>query len=99
MSGTSAEALLAGAEKNAASTGGWFSSSSSKHEQSIELFKGAASKFRVENRMDEAGRALVRAAQMELKTGEKDFAANTFYEASKCFRMGNPRRECVGRAC
>lgn len=87
MGGTSAEELLRSAEKKASATGGWFSSSSSKHEESIELFKAAANKFRVENRLTEAGRALVRAAEMEIKTGEQDFAANTYYEASKCFRM------------
>lgn len=88
--GTSAEELLRSAEKKASSTGGWFSSSSSKHEESIELFKEAANKFRVDNRMTEAGQALVRAAEMELKTGEKDFASNSYYEASKCFRMTRP---------
>ncbi|WFD32672.1 vesicular-fusion protein S17 [Malassezia sp. CBS 17886] len=88
--GTSAEELLISAEKKASSTGGWFSSSQSKHEESIELFKAAASKFRVDNRMSEAGQALIRAADMEIKLGEKDFAANTYYEASKCFRTVRP---------
>lgn len=99
MGSTSAEALLASAEKKAASTGGWFSSSSSKHEQSIELFKAAANKFRVDNRLDEAGRALVRAAEMEVRTGEKDFAASTYFEASKCFRLSNPAQavNAIGR--
>ena len=86
----SAEQLLASAEKKASSTGGWFSNSSSKREQAVELFKEAANKLRVENRMGEAGQALVRAADVELQTGERDFAANTFYEASKCFRMARP---------
>ncbi|WFD00162.1 vesicular-fusion protein S17 [Malassezia yamatoensis] len=90
MVGTSAEELLRNAEKKATASGGWFSSSSSKHEEAIELFKAAANKFRVDNRLTEAGRALVRAAEMEIKTGESDFAANTYYEASKCLRITDP---------
>ena len=88
----SAEQLLASAEKKASATGGWFSSSASKHEESIELFKAAANKFRVDNRLTEAGHALVRAAEMEIKTGEPDFAAGSYYEASKCFRMTDPHQ-------
>ena len=70
----SAEQLLASAEKKASSTGGWFSNSSSKREQAVELFKEAANKLRVENRMGEAGQALVRAADVELQTGERDLS-------------------------
>lgn len=92
MGSTSAEALLRSAEKKASATGGWFTSSASKHEESIELFKEAANKLRVDNRLTEAGQALVRAAEMELKLGERDFAASTYYEASKCFRMTNPEQ-------
>ncbi|WFD34889.1 vesicular-fusion protein S17 [Malassezia cuniculi] len=95
MGSESAEALLQSAEKKAASTGGWFSSPASKHEESIELFKAAANKFRVDNRLDDAGKALVRAAEMEVRTGEKDFAATTYFEASKCFRMSNPGQAAI----
>ncbi|PKI84900.1 vesicular-fusion protein S17 [Malassezia vespertilionis] len=90
MSSTSADALLQSAEKKASKNGGWFSSTQSIHEEAVELFKEAANKFRVENRMSEAGQALVRAADMEVMLNEKDFAANTYYEASKCFRMNRP---------
>ena len=98
MGSTSAEELLNRAEKKASSTGGWFSSGHSKHEESVELFKEAANKFRIENRMLEAGQALVRAAEMEIKINERDFAATTFYDASKCFRMVRPDRAYFPRA-
>ena len=39
MGGSSAEELLQRAEKKASSTGGWFSSTQSKREEAIELYK------------------------------------------------------------
>lgn len=95
MASSSPEDLLRTAEKRAQSTGGFFSfgSSSTKLEEAAELFKAAANKFRAANRFDEAGHAFMKAADTEVKAGEEDYAANTFYEASKCFRMTRPERE------
>ncbi|CAO1618438.1 unnamed protein product [Parajaminaea phylloscopi] len=92
MASSSPEELLQTAEKRAASTGGFFSfgSSSSKLEEAAELFKAAANKFRLSNRFDEAGHAFMKAAETEIKAGETDYAANTFFEASKCFKMTRP---------
>ena len=87
MGGSSAEELLQRAEKKASSTGGWFSSTQSKREEAIELYKEAAHKLRAENRMEEAGSVLIKAADLEIQINEKDFAANTYFEASKCYRM------------
>jgi len=102
MSNSTPEQLLASAEKRAASSGGWFSSKSAALDEATELFKAAANKLRLANRFEEAGRAFVRAAQTEEKAGEKDFAANTYFEASKCFKMARPegawRREVPGAA-
>ncbi len=83
------------AEKKASAVSGWFSSAASKQEEAIELFKAAANKFRISNRFEEAGNAYMRAAETELKTGEKDYAANTFFEANKCFRMSRPELAVV----
>lgn len=88
----SADELLKRAEKKATSSGGWFTSKQSQKEEAVELFKDAANKLRADNRLDESGAALVRAAELEIAIGEKDFAANTYYEASKCFRMSRPDR-------
>lgn len=90
---SSPEQLLASGEKRAAASGGWFSSKGAALEEAIELFKGAGNKFRLANRFEEAGGAFMRAAQTEEKSGEKDFAANTYVEASKCYRQCRPERE------
>lgn len=92
MAGSGVEDLLKRAEKKATSSGGWFSSKNSGKEEAVELYKEAANKLRVENRMEESGQVLVKAAELEIQIGEKDFAANTYYEASKCFRMSRPDR-------
>lgn len=98
MASSSPEELLKTAEKRANSTGGFFSfgSSSTKLEEAAELYKAAANKFRAANRFDDAGHAFMKAAETEIKAGETDYAANTFFEASKCFKMTRPERE-LGR--
>ncbi|CEH13378.1 vesicular-fusion protein sec17 [Ceraceosorus bombacis] len=92
MSNSSAEQLLAAAEKRANSSGGWFSSKATAQEEAVEMFKAAANKFRIANRFNEAGDAFMRAGQVEEKSQDKDFAANTFFEASKCYKMGSPEK-------
>lgn len=94
MSNSTPEELLKAADKRASSSGGWFSSGSGKLEEAAELFKAAGNKFRLANRFDEAGQAFMRAAETEIKAGETDYAANTFFEAHKCFKMARPEREC-----
>ncbi|PWN49668.1 putative SEC17-transport vesicle fusion protein [Violaceomyces palustris] len=95
MSTSSAEELLKNAEKKASSSGGWFSSSSTKLEEAAELFKAAGNKFRIANRFEEAGNAFMRAAETESKSGEQDYAANTYFEAHKCFKMSRPELAVV----
>ncbi|KAE8214927.1 hypothetical protein CF327_g1766 [Tilletia walkeri] len=90
MSASTPEELLSIAEKKAAATSGWFSSASTKLEEAVELFKAAGNKFRLANRFQEAGDAIMRAAETEYKLGEQDFAANTFYEASKNYKLVRP---------
>ena len=91
----SAEDMLRAADKKATSSGGWFSSSQGKLEEAAELYKGAGNKFRIDNRFEEAGHAFMKAAETEIKNNEPDFAANTFFEASKSFKMARPERECT----
>lgn len=97
MASSSPEELLKSAEKRVNSGGGFFSfgSSSAKYEEGAELYKAAANKFRASNRFEEAGHAFMHAAETEIKGGETDYAANTFFEASKCFKMSRPERECM----
>lgn len=95
MSTSTPEELFKNAEKKASASGGWFSSATSKQEEAVELFKAAANKFRIANRFEEAGNAYMRAAETETKTGEKEYAANTFFEANKCFRMSRPELAVV----
>ncbi len=94
---SSAQDLLKAADKKASSSGGWFSSSQGKLEEAAELYKGAANKFRLDNLFEEAGNAFMKAAETEIKNNEQDFAANTYFEASKCFKMVRPEREWLFR--
>lgn len=93
--GGMADDLLKRADKLANASGGWFSSKQSKQEEAVGLYKEAANKLRAEGRMEDAGRVLVQAAELELKTNEKDFAANTYYDASKCFRTVRPDQAVI----
>ncbi|OLL22304.1 putative vesicular-fusion protein sec17 [Neolecta irregularis DAH-3] len=85
--------LLAKADKKAASAdGGWslFGGGSNKYEDAAELYKDAANGFRLANLGREAGQALEKATNMQLKSGEKDDAANTLIDAFKCYRKTDP---------
>lgn len=92
MSTSSAEDLLKQAEKKASGSSGWFSNAQTKLEEAAELFKAAANKLRIQNRFEDAGNAYMRAAQTEVKAGELDYAANTYFEAHKCFKQSRPER-------
>lgn len=92
-----ADQLLAKANKKATSSGGfgWFSGgSTSKYEEAAELYQQAANQFRLAKRMRDAGAAFEQAAEMQLKTDEADDAANTYVEASKCYRREDPQK-CI----
>ena len=94
----SAQSLLAQAEKKANSSGGFFSfgSSSTKFEEAGDLFQGAAIAFKTESRWKESGDAFCKAAEMAIKAGEKDDAAQRFQEASKMYKKTHPDRASGG---
>ncbi|ORY79943.1 soluble NSF attachment protein [Protomyces lactucae-debilis] len=92
-----ADQLLAKANKKANSSGGlgWFSGgSTSKYEEAAELYQEAANQFRLAKRLRDAGAAFEKAAEMQLKTDEADNAANTYVEASKCYKKEDPSK-CI----
>ncbi|KDN53012.1 putative SEC17-transport vesicle fusion protein [Tilletiaria anomala UBC 951] len=92
---SSADDMLRAADKKASSSGGWFSNAQSKLEEAAELYKGAGNKFRLDNRFEDAGHAFMKAAETEIKNNETDYAANTYFEASKCFKMVRPELAVV----
>ena len=91
---STAQSLLAQADKKANSSGGFFSfgSSSTRHEEAGDLYQGAANAFKLESRWKESGDAFCKAADMALKAGDKDDAATRFYDASKSYKKSHPDR-------
>lgn len=91
-----ADSLMAKADKKANSSGGlgsWFGGGvTSKHEEAAELYTRAANQYRLAKRLREAGGAFEKAAACQLKTDEADDAANTYVEASKCYRKEEPTK-------
>ncbi|BFZ53205.1 hypothetical protein PYCC9005_000228 [Savitreella phatthalungensis] len=91
-----ADQLMAKADKKANSSGGmssWFSGGmTSKYEEAAEMYTRAANQYRLAKRMLEAGAAFEKAASMQLKTDEADDAANTYVEASKCYKKEDPSK-------
>lgn len=89
---------MAKADKKANSSGGmssWFSGGmTSRYEEAAEMYTTAANQYRLAKRNREAGAAFEKAATMQLKTDEADDAANTYVEASKCYKKEDAAR-CV----
>ena len=91
-----ADSLMAKADKKAASSGGmssWFGGGmTSKYEEAAEMYTRAANQYKLSKRMRDAGLAFEKAAGCQLKTDEADDAANTYVEASKCYRKEEPTK-------
>ncbi|KAG9126964.1 vesicular-fusion protein S17 [Ceratobasidium sp. 392] len=85
-----AQQLLAKAEKKAAGSSGWFSSSSSKYEEAGDLYQQAANSFKIDKLWKEAGDAFTKEAQCREQAGEKDDAANAYWNAAKAYKRGFP---------
>jgi len=85
-----AQVLQAKAEKRYASSTGWFSSSTAKYEEAGDLFQQAANAFKIEQLMKEAGDAFTKEADCREKQGEKDEAANAWWNAAKAYKKGYP---------
>jgi alpha-soluble NSF attachment protein len=75
------------AHKKEATRGGFFGGGgTSRYEEAAELYTLAANAFRLQKLGKEAGQALEKAAACQMKTDERDDAANTLVEAYKSYR-------------
>ncbi|KAG9296390.1 hypothetical protein G9A89_014982 [Geosiphon pyriformis] len=86
MSERDAQNLLAKADKKA-TTFGWFGGN--KFEEASELYNKAANTFKLAKRWKEAGDAFIRAASMQIQLNERDEAATTYINASKCYKKSS----------
>jgi hypothetical protein len=87
---SAAQTLLDKADKKATSSGGWFSSSSTKFEEAGDLYQQAANSFKIDKLFKEAGDAFAREAECREKGGESSEAANAWWNASKAYKRGFP---------
>lgn len=90
-----AHTLLEKADKKAASSGGWFSSSNSKYEEAGDLYQQAANSFKIDKLFKEAGDAHAREAECREKCQEANEAAQAWWNAAKAYKRGNPDCECL----
>jgi alpha-soluble NSF attachment protein len=85
-----AQILLEKADKKANSSGGWFASATSKHEEAGDLYQQAANAFKIDKLFREAGDAHAREAECREKCQEINEAANAWWNAAKAYKRGNP---------
>ncbi|KDQ16723.1 hypothetical protein BOTBODRAFT_172831 [Botryobasidium botryosum FD-172 SS1] len=90
MAPSQAEALMQKAAKKENSSGGWFSSQNTKFEEAGDLYQQAANAFKLEKQFKEAGDAFCKEAECREKGGEKDEAANAYWNAGKAFKKEYP---------
>ena len=67
-----------------------FFSSTSKYEEAASFYENASNLFRTAKMNVEAGKALMEAAQMNLKCDSHFEAANNYVKAANCFRKDSP---------
>ncbi|EEB09687.1 alpha SNAP [Schizosaccharomyces japonicus yFS275] len=86
------EQLMKAAAKKAKGGSGFsaFFGGGNKYDEAGELYMDAANGFRLQKDLRSAGIAFEKAAEMQLKTDEKDDAANTLVEAYKAYRRDEP---------
>lgn len=94
---SAARGYLQKADKKAQSSGGWFTSSSTKYEEAGDLYQQAANAFKLEKLFKEAGDAFAREAECRELCKEENEAANAWWNASKAYKRGFPDRECYPR--
>ncbi|KAF8741701.1 ICE2, partial [Rhizoctonia solani] len=85
-----AQQLRAKADKKFNSSTGWFSSSSSKYEEAGDLYQQAANSFKIDKEFKEAGDAFMKEGECREQSGEKDDAANAYWNAAKAYKRGFP---------
>ena len=95
---SNAQELLSKASKKESSSSGGFASffggsnSSSKFEEARDLYVSAANAFKLEKSFKDSGDAFVKAGECALKAGEKDDAANDYWNAAKAYKKTHPER-------
>jgi alpha-soluble NSF attachment protein len=87
---STAQTLLDKANKKASSSGGWFSSSSTKFEEAGDLYQQAANSFKIDKLFKEAGDAFAKEAECREQGGETNEAANAWWNAAKAYKSGFP---------
>ncbi|KAG8986209.1 vesicular-fusion protein S17 [Tulasnella sp. JGI-2019a] len=85
-----AQQAIMRAEKKYNSSVGWFSSSSTKYEEAGDLYQQAANQFKLDKLFKESGDAFMKEAECREQQGEKDEAANAYWNAAKAFKKGFP---------
>ncbi|KAG8934484.1 vesicular-fusion protein S17 [Tulasnella sp. 418] len=85
-----AVALLAKAEKKASASVGWFSSANTKYEEAGDLYQQAANHFKLDKLYKESGDAFMKEAECRVNAGEKDEAANAYWNAAKSYKKQYP---------
>ena len=85
-----AQQLMVKADKKYGSSTGWFSSSNTKFEEAGDLYQQAANSFKIDKLWKEAGDAFMKEAECRAKAGEKDDAANAYWNAAKAYKKGFP---------
>jgi len=85
-----AQILLEKADKKANSSGGWFTSSTTKFEEAGDLYQQAANSFKVDKLFKDAGDAFAREAECREKCKEQNEAANAWWNAAKAYKRGFP---------
>ena len=90
---TPAQLLLEKADKKANSSGGWFSSSTSKYEEAGDLYQQAANSYKLEKLYREAGDSFAREAECREQCKEMNEAANAWWNAAKAYKRGFPDRK------
>lgn len=72
-----------------------FTSSSSKFEESRDLYVAAANAYTLEKQFKESGDCHCMAGEMALKGDEPDDAANDFWNGSKSYKKVNAERTVI----
>ncbi|KAF8905537.1 vesicular-fusion protein SEC17 [Gymnopilus junonius] len=85
-----AQVLLEKADKKANSSGGWFTSSSTKYEEAGDLYQQAANSFKLEKLFKEAGDCFAREAECRELCKEENEASNAWWNAAKAYKRGYP---------
>jgi len=85
-----AQQTILKAEKKYNSSVGWFSSSSTKYEEAGDLYQQAANLYKLDKLFKESGDAFMKEADCREKGGEKDEAANAYWNAAKAYKKGYP---------